>query len=72
MSESLFQRLGERHESTAVQLSLQYRMNSDILKLSNTLVYEGRLRCGNEAVAIATLNLPNWKTVKMVRQLRGK
>ncbi|XP_071792468.1 DNA replication ATP-dependent helicase/nuclease DNA2-like [Asterias amurensis] len=68
MSVSLFQRLGERHESTpsaAVQLSLQYRMNSDIMKLSNTLVYEGRLRCGNEAVATAKLNLPNWKRVKM-------
>ena len=75
MSVSLFQRLGERHESTpsaAVQLSLQYRMNSDIMKLSNTLVYEGRLRCGDEAVATAKLNLPNWKRVKMVRILTDK
>jgi hypothetical protein len=32
-------------------LSLQYRMNEEIMKLSNTLTYSNRLRCGNEQVA---------------------
>ncbi|XP_038047126.1 DNA replication ATP-dependent helicase/nuclease DNA2-like isoform X2 [Patiria miniata] len=67
MDESLFQRLGVQHEANplaTVQLSLQYRMNSDIMMLSNTLVYDGKLRCGNEKVAMTTLNLPKWDTFK--------
>ncbi|XP_022112069.1 DNA replication ATP-dependent helicase/nuclease DNA2-like isoform X2 [Acanthaster planci] len=67
MDESLFQRLGVKHEShplATVQLSLQYRMNSDIMMLSNALVYEDRLQCGNEKVSMATLRLPKWDSVK--------
>lgn len=32
-------------------LTFQYRMNEDIMALSNKLIYEGRLKCGNEEVA---------------------
>ncbi|KAH3729905.1 hypothetical protein DPMN_055883 [Dreissena polymorpha] len=31
----------------------------EILKLSNSLVYEGRLQCGSEAVATQTLAIPH-------------
>jgi DNA replication ATP-dependent helicase Dna2 len=37
---------------------MQYRMNEDIMSLSNELVYGGRLLCGNREVAERTLRLP--------------
>jgi DNA replication ATP-dependent helicase Dna2 len=40
-----------------VDLRFQYRMNADIMLLSNRLIYDDRLRCGNEAVARASLAL---------------
>lgn len=39
-------------------LSLQYRMNEDVQAVSNLLVYDGALHCGNPAVAAARLRLP--------------
>uniref|UniRef100_A0A8C7B425 DNA replication ATP-dependent helicase/nuclease DNA2 n=1 Tax=Neovison vison TaxID=452646 RepID=A0A8C7B425_NEOVI len=52
MSESLFKRL-ERNENAVVQLTVQYRMNSQIMSLSNKLTYEGKLECGSDKVANA-------------------
>lgn len=51
-----------------VALEMQYRMAADIQLLSNTLVYEGCLRCGSDAVRDrmlqtripATLDCPQW------------
>lgn len=51
--ESLFQRL-DSPEATVV-LSLQYRMNKTIVKLANSLTYEGALKCANNAVESATM-----------------
>ena len=42
------------------ELRAQYRMNGDIMMLCNTLIYGGRLRCGNAAVASAQLDLPRF------------
>ncbi|XP_074965605.1 DNA replication ATP-dependent helicase/nuclease DNA2 isoform X2 [Phalacrocorax aristotelis] len=64
MSESLFKRL-EQNENAVVQLTMQYRMNSKIMSLSNMLVYEGKLECGSEKVSNATVNLPNLKKLKL-------
>ncbi|XP_016053872.1 PREDICTED: DNA replication ATP-dependent helicase/nuclease DNA2 isoform X1 [Miniopterus natalensis] len=64
MSESLFKRL-ERNENAVVQLTVQYRMNSKIMSLSNKLTYEGKLECGSDKVANAVINLPNFKDVKL-------
>lgn len=36
---------------------MQYRMNREIMSLCNALVYDGSLRCGSRAVAIARLSL---------------
>jgi DNA replication ATP-dependent helicase Dna2 len=33
-------------------------MNKDIMALSNHLIYDGRLKCGTEAVAHMTLDIP--------------
>lgn len=51
MEESLFQRLHQRHPQASVNLTYQYRMNQDIMSLSNKLVYNGLLRCGSPIVA---------------------
>ena len=51
LSVSLFERLAEAHPSAVSQLRFQYRMNEDIMTLSNHLVYHGQLRCGTEDVA---------------------
>uniref|UniRef100_A0A8C4ELT8 DNA replication ATP-dependent helicase/nuclease n=1 Tax=Dicentrarchus labrax TaxID=13489 RepID=A0A8C4ELT8_DICLA len=57
MDESLFKRL-ELHSEAVVQLNVQYRMNRQIMSLSNSLMYEGRLECGSERAATALLTLP--------------
>ena len=54
---SLFSRLCEAHPEAVAELAMQYRMNADIMELSNELVYGGRLKCGNGAVAEQRLKL---------------
>lgn len=39
-------------------LFIQYRMNSAIMSLSNTLIYQGKMQCGNEQVANQLISLP--------------
>ncbi|XP_029465534.1 LOW QUALITY PROTEIN: DNA replication ATP-dependent helicase/nuclease DNA2 [Rhinatrema bivittatum] len=68
MNESLFKRL-EQNKEAVVQLTLQYRMNSKIMSLTNKLVYEGRLECGSEKVGTAVVHLPNLKDLKLEMEL---
>ncbi|KAJ3416935.1 Tripartite DNA replication factor [Chytridiales sp. JEL 0842] len=56
---SLFRLLLEAHPEAVVTLEHQYRMNAEIMLLSNTLVYGHRLRCGTEGVAASRLELPS-------------
>lgn len=56
---SLFKTLSEQHPSSVINLEHQYRMCDDIMTLSNTLIYNGRLKCGTPAVAHRTLRIPN-------------
>ncbi|KAJ1537085.1 Tripartite DNA replication factor, partial [Nowakowskiella sp. JEL0078] len=58
MSVSLFKLLSETHASAIVCLRHQYRMNSDILLVSNTLVYNHRLICGSDDVAQQKFTIP--------------
>ncbi|KAJ1895611.1 DNA replication endonuclease-helicase Dna2, partial [Coemansia sp. IMI 209127] len=51
MGTSLFKRLCEAHPSAVVRLEYQYRMNADIQRLANNLIYDGHLRCGSLEVA---------------------
>ncbi|XP_071941006.1 DNA replication ATP-dependent helicase/nuclease DNA2-like [Antedon mediterranea] len=60
MDESLFKRLATSHPSATISLTFQYRMNLEIMKLSNILVYGGALQCGSDKVARSTLSLTNW------------
>ena len=48
---SLFRQLSEEHPEAVAMLGKQYRMCEDIMSLSNELIYSGKLRCGNDAVA---------------------
>ncbi|KAJ4485710.1 DNA replication factor Dna2-domain-containing protein [Lentinula aciculospora] len=56
---SLFRHLSNAHPHAVVDLTYQYRMNADIMLLSNMLIYSGRLRCGSEAVARRSLDIPD-------------
>ncbi|KAK1759636.1 hypothetical protein QBC47DRAFT_372637 [Echria macrotheca] len=56
---SLFKLLSDTHPESVVNLEHQYRMCEDIMTLSNTLIYKGRLKCGTEALRRAALEIPN-------------
>lgn len=56
---SLFQYLNDRFSESVVELTYQYRMCSDIMKLSNVLVYDNRLKCNNQEIANRKLTCPN-------------
>lgn len=55
---SLFKQLSERFPQAVAMLGRQYRMCEEVMGLSNELIYGGKLRCGNDAVAQRTLQLP--------------
>lgn len=55
---SLFKLLSEAHPEAIVNLEYQYRMNSAILEVSNTLTYQQRLRCGDSKIANQRLTFP--------------
>eukprot|EP01083_Nonionella_stella_P277847 944715_1 len=63
MDVSLFRRLCEARSEAVVSLSYQYRMNSEILALSNRLVYNGQLKCGSAAVATSRLAIPRYDLI---------
>ncbi|OCH89164.1 Dna2-domain-containing protein [Obba rivulosa] len=56
---SLFRRLSDAHPKAVIDLTDQYRMNEDIMLLSNKLIYSDRLRCGSDVVAKQSLALPD-------------
>jgi DNA replication ATP-dependent helicase Dna2 len=59
LSVSLFKLLSDAHPESVVNLEHQYRMAEDIMLLSSQLVYNRRLKCGNDVVANRILNIPN-------------
>ena len=59
MDVSLFKRLAEAHPDTIVSLSQQYRMNAEIMQISNVLIYDQRLKCGSDTIARGRLLLPS-------------
>lgn len=68
---SLFRLLSETHEDCVVDLTHQYRMNEEIMHLSNTLIYKGRLVCGSEEVAKRHLEIPSYRFIDDVHIKTG-
>ncbi|KAL0959129.1 hypothetical protein HGRIS_014422 [Hohenbuehelia grisea] len=60
---SLFRRLSDAHPHSVTDLVYQYRMNKEIMLLSNRLIYGDRLKCGSEAVAQSRLVRPDPKAM---------
>lgn len=58
---SLFRQLCENHPHALVTLRTQYRMNNEIMRLCNELVYSQRMRTGNALEANKTIFFPNSK-----------
>lgn len=58
LEESLFKTFCEKHPESVVELTYQYRMCGDIVTLSNFLIYENKLKCGNNEVFVQSLELP--------------
>ncbi|KAK2603533.1 DNA replication endonuclease-helicase Dna2 [Conoideocrella luteorostrata] len=63
---SLFKLLSDAHPEAVVNLEHQYRMCEDIMTLSNTLIYEGKLRCGTESLRRKKLPIPNMNALSQV------
>lgn len=61
---SLFKMLSDNQPSSVTNLEHQYRMCVDIMALSNTLIYDGRLKCGTPAVANRSITIPNIDALK--------
>ncbi|CCK70333.1 bifunctional ATP-dependent DNA helicase/ssDNA endodeoxyribonuclease DNA2 KNAG_0E00650 [Huiozyma naganishii CBS 8797] len=57
LEDSLFKILSERHPESMVELTFQYRMCKDIIKLSNLLIYEDKMKCANETVQQQSLSV---------------
>ncbi|KAJ5280981.1 Dna2/Cas4 domain of unknown function DUF83 [Penicillium angulare] len=61
---SLFKLLSDTHPDSVVNLEHQYRMCEDVMLLSNTLIYSGRLKCGTPEVAARELVVPDISALK--------
>jgi DNA replication ATP-dependent helicase Dna2 len=55
---SILKRLADQHPHAIAPLTMQYRMNEAICKISSESIYGGQLRCGNDKVRSQLLNLP--------------
>jgi DNA replication ATP-dependent helicase Dna2 len=61
---SLFKHLSDIHPSSVVYLEHQYRMCEDVMSLSNSLIYEGRLKCGSQEVAKRCITISDIDALK--------
>ncbi|KAL8687331.1 MAG: hypothetical protein Q9218_006464 [Villophora microphyllina] len=61
---SLFKILSDSQPSSVVNLEHQYRMCEEVMSLSNALIYNGRLKCGNNAVAARSVRIPRMENLK--------
>ncbi|XP_047126178.1 DNA replication ATP-dependent helicase/nuclease DNA2 isoform X2 [Hydra vulgaris] len=61
---SLFCLLTKVHPKAVISLNHQYRMNSDIMLLTNSLIYNNAMICGNDDVASARIKLPLYEKYK--------
>jgi len=55
----LFERLLDKHSQTCVHLTTQYRMNEQVMSLSNICMYNNLMKTANAEVANKRLKLDN-------------
>ena len=75
LEDSLFVLL--QNDSNTTDLTIQYRMNSEVMRISNELTYNGVLKCANYEVLTQTLspsdssflNLNNWLSIVLSPEL---
>lgn len=58
MGLSLFEKLCKKHPTSATVLKKQYRMNEDILELSNSIIYHRVMTHGSQEVAKQSVVFP--------------
>jgi DNA replication ATP-dependent helicase Dna2 len=68
---SLFRRLTNAHPQAVVELAEQYRMNEEIMTLSNRLIYREKLKAGSESVRKRKLVIPKFDIVKQLCERTG-
>ncbi|EMR08248.1 hypothetical protein PNEG_03415 [Pneumocystis murina B123] len=68
---SLFKHLLDTNPSAIVNLEYQYRMNKDIMLLSNTLIYDGKLKCGDEKIAYKLLDCGDFQMLDALHLKEG-
>lgn len=56
---SLLQHLSQHQPNCVSKLTIQYRMNKDIMDLSNAITYDGRMQGGSEGVLRRRLPVPH-------------
>lgn len=56
----MLKHLAEKQPDAVVQLTYQYRMNEEICRLSNMMVYKDKLKCGNDDVRSRRLELSDF------------
>lgn len=62
---SLFKHLSDSHPDSVVYLEHQYRMCEDVMALSNSLIYNGRLKCGSAEVAARSITIPDIDALRL-------
>jgi superfamily I DNA and/or RNA helicase len=68
MNISLFKRFMEAHPAAVCSLTIQYRMNAEIMSVCNELIYEHRMSCAVPSIALAALHLPHPHLISPPRQ----
>ena len=57
MNISLFEKLSKIHYNSLITLTIQYRMNDEIMNLCNHLIYNNIMSCDNKLISNARLEL---------------
>lgn len=68
---SMLKRLAEKHPHAVAQLTIQYRMNEDICRVSSEAMYGGLLKCGDDRVKQQLLHLPGFPSKLPVTMFRS-
>jgi DNA replication ATP-dependent helicase Dna2 len=73
LDKSLFSILAEARPESISYLEYQYRMAKEIMDVSNVVVYDGKLKCGNFLVASRQMQLPHFEAgLKSVHETSGE